>query len=655
MSDRFTTLDSLNNAAALNKFSVEIVHGFNDGLPLDSTIESTQRPAYLYLVDTYLAYKQKTASSTTQSDCKKELQEKLLPGLKRYFDEANNHQNTLIDFTVNSARETLLAEALYLRMNLLQGTMFTKTGLEKLFQISLPDAAKESNKALLRELIQDTLDTMLPDANSAPFRLPPIEDPLYQDLLDAIELQQGAHGKAKAEAGLALREKISHCLQKLALPEIHIKAPALRAFDAARKTQTEAFNAYDSLLKEKRETLLKEADTIDYRDPNPKRTKLEYVIELLNERIDDAEAFRNGYIDVLPPQSPEFTNLVKIVDLSTEFRDSTKLKHPLFSQLSVLQKALNNIAPNAKNTYKDSVPNLNVSENGIKSWRRTIDKLIHEKGSEWSQMKDMARINIVCDRPETAFYFNQAMQRRANTEKWTPDTLNTIKITNTGALNWLSKYIIPTEDGQGWGVEIKFDDRKQREVEYYTHKIFECIRLIGTKPKELDAATLELNFPRFIKQTDRYIGLLEKFNPYPASEGIKKQINAILETTKEPASNTMSLSSVIPASRALAIKGLRPKLQALHASLCCEAAKSSSLGMAALYTSVMEDKLRKLGATSEDADPATQKEEEKISDLLIKALRDHGPTNIPEQHKEAVQVLLESIGHNTPPKQEKTR
>lgn len=646
------SVESLRSQETLEKYAAKLVDAYLATLPTEYEQRASHIPAYIYLTETYLAYQQKHTPSATLANCKTVLQENLLPGLKRYFDHANDYQDKLIGLTVNAARETLLAEALYTRMNLPSTTQFKPVALEGLFKTKLAVEAGADKSTTLQALIQNTLEIMLPTAE---IMLPPADEPLYQELLDAIEHQQNTSGKAKSEAALALRGKISAYLQKLALPEIHVSNAIVEAYKQARKTQTRAFDTYDSLLKERRDAHADQLNGLREKDQSPNRLRLIAAIDALNERIDDIEAFRNGYINILSPQNEMISRIERIADIPTEFRDSTTLKHPLFSQLSVSQRALKNIATNAKDTYKENFPSLDIIENGVKSWRRTIDKLIHEKGGEWTQIKDVSRINIVCDRVETPFYCSQANDRQATTLGWKKDP-SPIRITPTSSLNWLSKYTIPTEDGQNWGTEVKFDDRQQRNIEYYTHKIYECIRLIGTKPKELDAATLELNFPRFIKQTHRYISLLHKFNPFPASADIGLQMAEIIATTQKLASDKMSLSTVNPDSRNKITNDLRPKLEALHASLCCEAAKSSSPGMAAFYTALMEDKLDALGKirASKEADDGAKRAATATTKLLNKAMRDHGPTDIPEQHKIAVEVLRESI--NPPTKKEgKTR
>jgi hypothetical protein len=286
-------------------------------------------PAYEYLAKTYLTHEQAIAASKSEildeAACAKKLQDDLFPGLSRYFLYGDQKQNELIEVTARSARETMLAEAIFMRLDLPnKGKKNLDLGKEE---------AREDAKRRVKQAVYGMLNGQTPDFT--------VDDAIYDGLAQAamdlrdrvkfadIEISKRNKGQSTAlpeetverihaEVGYGLettlRKKIDAFLGQIQLPERDLSAENYAIpfdnFKRARENQTLKFNNYQNRLRQ----LAQEVEIGLQQTSTPNLAlatreaferdlgRLKGLKEALAAREEEVEAFRNGYEDKLAEQ-----------------------------------------------------------------------------------------------------------------------------------------------------------------------------------------------------------------------------------------------------------------------------------------------------------------------------------------------------------------
>jgi len=618
----------------------------------------------------------------THEECLQHLNKELFPGLTRYFMEAGKHQEKLIELTSQTAQEVMIKEALFMALDFKNGEFpeDLRSHLQKILDSLLGDEAAhvsgfpDSLSNLERAVMHYNNRAILSRVASVGAK----ED--YHK--DVENRRQKAFQKLEQD----LRAEIDEFYQKTFTPRLTRDSGLTQAivqFNAARDAQAERLTEYQvdmqSLLRATNlalETLPKD---------NADQATLKEVRALLEQRIDETEALRNGYKDEIDDQDPLLTHLKletpeakaifneqrplkeRMLDsLPGEYRKMYRSRHPLLEDVDKLNNRVRDIAMTSKHTYQQNAPRIEIYESGIKSWKRTIDKLIFEKEADWKKMTDLTRINPAFSRPEMLFHFNRAFRKNAATQlgwhinpPWEekneeePEKYSYrdkgITVTPTGSLLWLMHFQAKAGDGNSWGIEVKLDDAHQREIETFTHQIFECARLIETDHREVDYPNLPQRFPRFIRETRHLLGLMQKFGPgagknHPlADPRIEERIGNILEEAR----NSETLEGELREAAAIS---LHDKLEELHIAICSHTAVLGSPDMAALYHQAVQDKLLVLSQEIEAAPKESEKRrgKQKQHDMLLRIYGEFGPLLRPASKRQTAnrrEILQEAHLH----------
>lgn len=593
--------------------------------------------AFLYLAKTFLTHNNDQPRPLSNGDLDKKMAE-LFNGLDRYFRFSSHYQNELISLNVQAARDTMLTEAFFIALD------------EGNNPRSLPIRTKKA----LHERLIEVIDAMGYDTVIIPEKID------LEPLLTAVQANREAKTpEEKMAAAQQLRKEIKTFMQVVELPEITATQKQKDQFVQARRLQTSQFNQYQAQLRhmlEQTESALEEMehDAADYQ-------VLKFgILPALQQRLSEVEGFRNGYQRKLHPQlkileefklSQPYSGIHPLEDIPEPFcnMDDVKYVHPLIDKLRPLQAGLKRLAERSKGTYFYHPPTVELLDSGVKSWKRTVEKLVYEYDADWSRMRDLSRINGVFGRAETLYHFNEALRERAQAKGWyinPPDTLGSshndrhTRLMPTGDQLWIMNFDTGlAEDGLPWSVEIKLDGAKQREIETYHHPIYECTRLVETDKRVIDVKRLatpvtglEL-FEKFVTRCHSALTSLADHNPFPDTEidqrlqdvmGLSGKLREGLQQ-RQPFSVDEIKSKTIE---------LHDKMTELHIAMCCEAATHSSRNMAALYKINVDRKLAEMKQKERLLEPGEEcdllrKRIKMLSDVYAK----HGPKEITKENK----------------------
>ncbi len=527
--------------------------------------------------------------------------QELFCGLTQYFKQANNVQEEVIRRSVNTAREVLIGEALLVgldghqfenisalreRVEHIIGAMLGHDNIKQ--EDPLVTEIRESGVGALSTYDDEKLAAFAQvigiSESATPDFITSLREPTGQDLqnifdaytynphsaLDSLvtdDLLQMVNETASEKSDRkSLKAKVQALAASLALPEMQANPKRLKEFRDSRENLTVALNAYDrrlSQMYERIEPLLEQfkddgrADVV--RD---KKVLSEYALELLLRR-DQLEEFRNGFVDPLPLQTASL-NFVKLEsadfqqalgiktpplgcvmeDIATPFRTLEVPLHPLINTVMSFQNNLQALVCNSENeVYRKNQPGITFRENGVKSWRRTIEKLVQEKTSDWEKMTDLARISVVFNRAESKYHYNEVFRRlsvetaqspvaQEFSEGWKidppkPKTLYSergLVLTPTGTHNWIINPLVKAKTKDmafPWGCEVKLEEAQQCRFEFVTHKLFECTRLLEDDNRALNFDVLTpKKFNDFVTKTQSTLAMLDGTQK-PALDAIK--------------------------------------------------------------------------------------------------------------------------------------
>ena len=418
--------------------------------------------------------------------------QELLEGLEFYFEHADSGQYKLIDLTTETVRRALIAEAVIARLTC---------------------NSKITDEESLKSEIVDAINLMQAPPEIKTISLPP---GLAQRVLaDSAELD--------ASTTSEIREMIMDWMIDFPLHDMKRYEPEIDNFRDIRKQQTILANRYQAELIAVRDAYLATSGTDELR-------------LAIQTRLQEVEDFRGGMLAELPRQgslfkeafsSEEFnTDLLKdhphifdsegnirIPDVPDPYRQRVVMEHPTITELKPYQQSLTrevSLASQRSVTYAKDAPNITLNENGIKSWQRTIEKLIYKKGGEWNVMGDLSRINLIFSNADSLYSYNHMLQKIAKRYAWkckkdgeftTIKDGKTIKLsgvgdkgircTATGATNWNQNILYvgtkeerkAKEQGEanspvGLFAEMKSDSEATSKVEYLTHPLYEISRIV---------------------------------------------------------------------------------------------------------------------------------------------------------------------------------
>ena len=333
---------------------------------------------------------------------------------------------------------------------------------------------------------------------------------------------------------------------------------------------------------------------------------------------------------------------ISMKDFEGNFSDMSSPTHPFINSLESLENSLEIIFDNAtdKNpVYASDFPAVKLYENGVKSWQRTIDKLVREKNSRWDLMKDVVRINPVFERADPMFFFNRALRDyiRKNPEKgWSINPLSSTEgmkdrgpsVNENGNFNWHTQ--LQKEHGDhSWSVEIKMQDEEGHRVEPITHRIYECLRFPQGEDGKINLKAMDDNKTReFIEMVEGVIQVIRKGNIPPKEvEGYVAGTMNVLSSLKNLIGSEYDRHPVgekiesKPSSVMISvmINEIIRALRKLHLAYSVDAAARSKPDMAALYSLLFDERIKIVESKNEDTAVASD---------MKQVMSESGPTNL---------------------------
>lgn len=601
-------------------------------------------PAYAYLVKNWLNYNQarKLESELTEEDKsagkvaritdeKKAAAEikSLFLGLENYFNHANRFQESLIELNAEAAMKSLLADALVMMLD--QNETLAQDGDIKTEAVL--SAVHEVAKTLFIEY-----DEVIPQ--------------ISKKIIDAT---QRSINKPTLESSHQLRDAVNEWVlnSNFKLPAIKPDEAAITAFRSARQKQTKALDEYQNNLAQTYYQLKKFLPTIDNETQDKSTMKFlrkqisETIIPNIQNRLEEIEAFRNGAIKEISQEGElhDFSlhlseeqigelrsdfismnekgkailSLPKIASAYTRIEEPS---HPLISMVYYINNRMQIIRGNANNElYQNDMPGIHVKESGIKSWRRTVEKLIHKKGCNWKEMTDLARINMSFDHAESMFFYNQALRHTAQEKGWSTYAQDSTKpldkgltMFDTGSISWLMRLSIYDEiSGQNWTVETKLDDEAQLKADRTNHILYESARLLEGKERGINFDNLSLeHYNHFRLGAMRN---MEKLLSYgDLSPNFHQRVNHIY-------TDLQNAHEIDQAPK------LYSQLNEAHFLSCIEAAKKASPSMATMYhqhfTELMQEKTDRVLVWEKQLSHLEGDDEKKILSELIEQEKEH--------------------------------
>lgn len=420
-------------------------------------------------------------------------------GLEFYLHHGNIVQEELIRVNVATANAVSLAEGLLMRLD--QNEEITHY---------------ESAVAVLNDTISVLLDADMVKGFSKG---------MATELMPFIE---ATLRDKSPQASYDLRREIETWVLKLPLEDPAILPASLQLFQESRKAQTAAVNHYQSNLMDLQIKVNDLAQNYEGLHNADQIVAIDSLESLVKNRLSEIELFRNGIESRLPKQDSQINiiladlNLVtfpKVNDLSENYRNLASKHHPAILKTREVRNRLwqmIDVAPNP--AYRENIPGVKINENGIKSWKRTIDKLFDEKDANWNKMRDLSRINPVFSNAASLYFYNRVKAEIEPKLGW-ENTLITrdktgdkgLRMVGTGTLNWISSAKRVDEPGIGLFGETKSDPLSVSKAEPLCHPLYELAReLYKGERGELNPSLIEDVKAReaFSQRVDRTIDVL---------------------------------------------------------------------------------------------------------------------------------------------------
>lgn len=537
------------------------------------------RPAYDYLENTWQRWNEENDRLTGQA-ADKELA-RHFDGLTRYFLDSNAIQNQLVEIATIATHKTLLIEALLASLDQNTDIYDEQTLNEKLNSALLVLFPKGSETTTYGKIPSDLLKTVK-DTQTAPDE------------------------KAKRRASAALRAHIEDWVSAdFSIEPLSHYNPAIAQFAKFRlQLATEANRYQNDLIR--LEGNLQSILATRGKSPIADDTVLiaQRLLSAVTNRIAETEDFRNGLPPELAPQADILSycllsndglrknldksfvhednrknSVLRIKDMPPIFRNLEDPAHPLVNYIAGVRQRLDILSAHSHNPlYHHEYGKVDINESGIKSWKRTIDKL-EEINFDWDYIRDINRINIVFNDVSSMFHYNKLIRDIATERGWeiappdaktVPNRDRGITMQSTGSWNWHMNMATPSSGKDGRICEIKLDDISQYKAEQVSHKIYECARMLQSDNHEFDPARLTAkHYEEFRNYTSRTINSLLNHQELlsPELEQHLGKISVMLDST-----------SGIPLAG-----DIYELLQEADIINCASAAKNGTPGMAALY------------------------------------------------------------------------
>lgn len=629
-----------------------------------SEIDAEWYPAYAYLEEQYYAHdavRIKAAAEAPQTVEVKSLEQHqadlntLFNGLTRYFQHADTLQEQLLRRVGSSARKMLIREALLAGLAadskitdsqqlVVRAAEILKTmtpqdlrldtsalpeepSIEEIKQFLRDDTSLSSTEieAISEETLREHYLVLNTPSRNADF----IAALRSEEMLEAVK---ATAGDETPEARRALAMQIDAAIEKVEIPELNSFEEAIASFRKSRKALTRNLNAYDDRLNLFHRRLEWMIGKMEGNTQKPSQTQESHVQQDLatlwemlvatEDRMSELELFRNSLQNTLheqpeilrtpyQPKSERLKTLLgqeELEDLALEdigrvFHQKTQ-EHPLVNIINSMNGRLRSIVQSsACKDCQSNIPGMELRENGKKSWRRTIDKLIWEKGGQWEFMTDLARVGAIFDSAESKYLFNRMLRQDIAQSPASPDPhafdipwqihgpdKNQVpaaqqhysdrgnRVLSSGVPIWLMHPNVGEYAGQQWGVEIKLEDEQQVAIEHLTHKLFECQRLVegrkeGTGIKGVDQINLTPErYQRFTRRIVKDIELLKGVVGDSLQKEAAQLLNRLISEAKKPNNEIHNHT-----------ESLYQMLEEAHFVLSCDAARNSSPLTAAEY------------------------------------------------------------------------
>jgi hypothetical protein len=567
------------------------------------------KPAYIYLAKTWLNWnehlkigdKKKKKALYKEAEIEEKFQS-MFDGLTYYFREGNHMQEELIRINGAAATRVLLGIS-YLKLLDSNAGILNLSEQEQIEAIQgiiinlhprtyvqppteIPEAVKQKIQATL------VAESVAEKHNAT--------DKLYEVIQDWV-------------SGFDLDDKI------IALEE------ASRSFQKGRANQTSILNQYDNQLENAKFSLKQ------YYDDNTMSDDLLDFYQTIEERQKALDLFRNVQLKELTAQIyevpiseedhrvhrtllykkeitaemaeqlneniPLFTSQSeeerpfvyiekdangshKLVlnQLAADYRRSDFPAHPLVDNVNVMHNGVATTSQGAANsnhrTY-GSRQMIFLRENGVKSWRRAIDKLVREKDGHWNQMKDIARINPLIETADDYYFYAKMVKQESEERGWKVKGDLTMKIRPTGSMSTFLK-LHKKEAGITKWLETKIDDKGLSKYERLAHPIYKAMRLMqGDEPRfEFKAVTLS-RFEELKKHLEKTVPWLENQTELKEVKDIKYHLSLLKEEINKIAYDDSDFD--------IKLNNLYMHCEACHFLIEAEAACNSHPTMAALH------------------------------------------------------------------------
>lgn len=626
-----------------------------------SEIDAEWHPAYAYLEAQYYAHDAARIKATTKAPQTVEVKSSeqhqtelntLFNGLTLYFQHADTLQEQLLRRVGSSARKMLIREALFAGMaadSEITDSQKLVVRAAEILKAMTPQYPRLDTSALTEEpSIEEIKKFWREDVSLSQTDIEAIsEETLREHYLvlhtpsrnadfiaalrseEMLEAVKATASDETPEARKALAMQIDAAIEKVEIPELNSFEEAITSFRKSRQILTRNLNAYDDRLnrfQRRLEWMISKIESeSNEQSKNGIREDLATLWEMLvatEDRMSELELFRNSLQNTLHEQpeilrtpyqpkservktflNQEGLDTLVLEDIGRVFHQKTQ-EHPLVNIINSMNGRLRSIVQSsACKDCQSNIPGMELRENGKKSWRRTVDKLIWEKGGQWELMTDMARVGAIFDSAESKYLFNRMLRQDIAQSPASPDphafdipwqihgpdktqvpaaqqhySDRGNHVRSSGVPIWLMHPNVGEYAGQQWGVEIKLEDEQQVAIEHLTHKLFECQRLVegkreGTGIKGVDHSSLtEERYQRFTHRIVKDVELLKGVTGDSLQKEARNLLTGLISKAKQAHQNIHDHADT-----------LYQMLEEAHFVLSCDAARNSSPLTAAEY------------------------------------------------------------------------
>lgn len=430
-------------------YYVVVLDASDYNLPRDDEFDENElssiHPSFPYLSATYSDwhYSNEEAAADNPVDDYTHFEEKislLEKGLKNYLDNADVAQEELIKLNAKVAQTLMINDALLITLD------------------------QNPNIKTVADLVEESNSVMRLMKRKNP---PKIDEKTAGKLFDLV--RETVKNKS-LESTKNLQKTIEGWIIKQDIVFESADTYEVQLFQRSRQEQTADLNRYQSELHQA-------LNILNVTNKNPQ------LVHLIDKRLDEVETFRAGISKDLPKQSEELSKHLTITDVAENYRSLRGKQHPSITATANMGRKLKQLTDIAANPiYHKEVPGVRLKESGIKSWMRTVDKLIYEKSGNWSRMSDLSRINPIFSNVNSMFLHNKLLYKLAPKMGWkVNDDVGPVKMYQSGCMNW--KIVMKRVEGpaNGFQAEVKLDGRHIAKSEFISHPFYELAREIGAE------------------------------------------------------------------------------------------------------------------------------------------------------------------------------